>query len=77
MSVSRECCVCQGEVTASGRSLVQRSPNECNVSDGVRSSKLDHEETLAKKKKKIRKGNVRMDVNLRRVRVTIVAVEKQ
>jgi len=40
---------CQGEVTASGRSLVQRRPNECNVSDGVRSWKLDHEETLAKK----------------------------
>jgi len=26
---------CQGKVTASGRSFVQRSPNECGVSNGV------------------------------------------
>ena len=33
MSVSCECCVCQVEVSATGRSLVQRSPTECGVSE--------------------------------------------
>jgi hypothetical protein len=31
MSVSCECCVCHAEVSATGRSLVQRSPTECDV----------------------------------------------
>ena len=41
---------CQGDVTTSGRSFVQRSPNECIVSNGVWSWKLDNEETLAQQR---------------------------
>jgi hypothetical protein len=34
MSVSFECCACcQVEVSASGWSLIQRSPTECDVSE--------------------------------------------
>jgi hypothetical protein len=34
MTVSCECCVfCQVKVSASGRSLVKRSPTECGVSE--------------------------------------------
>ena len=33
MSVSRECCVMSVEVSASGRSLVQRGHTECGVSE--------------------------------------------
>jgi hypothetical protein len=33
MPVSCECCYCQVTVTASGWSLVQRSPTECGVSE--------------------------------------------
>jgi hypothetical protein len=33
MSVSFECCVLEMEVSATDRSLVQRSPNECGVSE--------------------------------------------
>ena len=29
ISISCECCLCQVEVSATGRSLVQRSPTEC------------------------------------------------
>jgi hypothetical protein len=32
MSVSCECCVLSGNVSAKGWSLVQRSPTECGVS---------------------------------------------
>jgi hypothetical protein len=33
MSVSCECFCCQVEVSATGRSLVQRDPTECGVSE--------------------------------------------
>ena len=37
MSFSRDCCVFwQVEVSVSGQSLVQRSPNRCGVSEGHR-----------------------------------------
>jgi hypothetical protein len=44
MSVSCECLCCQVEVSASGRSLVQRSPTDCGVClecDQVKVNNLD------------------------------------
>src|SRR5262245_49125207 len=43
MSVSCECLCCQVEVSATGRSLVQRSPTDCGVSecDQVKINNLD------------------------------------
>jgi hypothetical protein len=38
---------CQVEVSASGWSLVQRSPTECGVSNWLWSWSLDNEEALA------------------------------
>ena len=43
MSVCCECVCCQVEVSASGWSLVQRSPNECGVSE------CDHESSTMKR----------------------------
>jgi hypothetical protein len=43
MSVSCECVCCQVEVSASGWSLVQRSPTECGVSE------CDHEASIMKR----------------------------
>jgi hypothetical protein len=33
MDVCFECCVLSGKVSASGRSLVQRSPTDCGASE--------------------------------------------
>jgi hypothetical protein len=43
MFVSCECLCCQVEVSATGRSLVQRSPTDCGVSecDQVEINNLD------------------------------------
>jgi len=47
MSVSWECCVFQVQVSALGRSLVQRNPTERVVSTWAWSWSLDTEEALA------------------------------
>jgi hypothetical protein len=40
MSVCRECCMCHVEVSATDRSLVQRNPAECGVSEFNRESSM-------------------------------------
>jgi hypothetical protein len=40
MSVCCECCYCQVELSASGWSLVQRSPTECGVSECNREASI-------------------------------------
>jgi hypothetical protein len=40
MSVSCECCVLSGKVSASGPSLFQRSPTECGVSECDREASI-------------------------------------